>query len=104
MRFPRALAIRDDLEISDCLTASSMSFALSYGWCLTGNKRSLIAFVRAVNAKCLMSLLSILPVTLMYRYSIFDIPSQASEETKSQESEEGTSIGLTDLGEFLTIR
>lgn len=29
MRFPRALAIRDDLDISDCLTASGMSFALS---------------------------------------------------------------------------
>lgn len=29
MRFPRALAIREDLDINDCLTASGMSSALS---------------------------------------------------------------------------
>lgn len=30
MRFPRALAIRDDLDINDCLTASGMSSVLSH--------------------------------------------------------------------------
>ena len=37
MRFPRALAIRDDLDATDCLTASGTPADPFHGFCLTGN-------------------------------------------------------------------
>ena len=52
MRFPRALAIRDDLDISDCLTASGMSTNLPTAYLSHRNQLSSTAFVRTVNAKC----------------------------------------------------
>jgi DNA ligase-4 len=36
MRFPRALSIRDDLSIEDCMTASGMSVFVSISRLFTG--------------------------------------------------------------------